>query len=77
MTLPQLFGLNVLDGGQSELFEIVEEFIYCFVRLAFEVFEVDEDALLLALNTRGIRICLFTINLNLKIESVNNLPVPY
>ena len=51
-------GLDVLDIGQTALLQICKQFFDCLVGLSFEVPEVDEDALLLALNTNGIRTCL-------------------
>ena len=53
-----MVGLDVLDIGQTALLQICEQFFDCLVGLSFEVPEVDEDALLLALNTNGIRTCL-------------------
>ena len=50
-----MFGLDVLNIGECKFLQIVQELVDGFFGLAFEVFKVDEYALLLALNTNVIR----------------------
>ena len=60
-------GFDVLDVWQAALLQVCEKFVDSLVGLSFEVPEVNEDALLLALNTNGIRTCLIGMQMRKKI----------